>query len=260
MAPKYRTLWLSDIHLGTSASRANDLLDFLDDVSAEKIYLNGDIIDLERMKTRATFSDAHRNVIVRILQLAQAGIEIVYIPGNHDIQFREIIGREIFGIPVQLEASHKTEDGRTLLVTHGDLLDRAIRKGTTLGQFGARAYGMLVSLNVIVNQLGNRFGQEYLPVSAHIKKRLAAANDYIDRFERMAAIHARDRGFDGIVCGHIHRPCIREIMGICYANDGDWVEHRTALAETETGQLAILQWRRDEIVVDSLADVSPRAA
>ena len=260
MSSTYRTLWLSDIHLGTNASRADDLMDFLHNVSADKIYLNGDIIDLERMKTRAVFTDAHRDVLLRFLQLARSGTEVIYIPGNHDIQFRELVGRNIFDIRVALEAAHKTNDGRNLLVTHGDLFDHDIRKGTNLGQFGAGAYRMLVSLNVLVNQLGNRLGRNYVPISARIKRRLAAANEYIDRFEQMAATYASERGFDGIVCGHIHRPCIRDISGVRYANDGDWVEHRTALAETEDGRLQILQWKSDKVIEESSADVATQAA
>jgi UDP-2,3-diacylglucosamine pyrophosphatase LpxH len=256
----YRTLWLSDVHLGTNACRADDLLDFLDEVSADRIFLAGDIIDLERMKTRAIFPDSHRQVLGRLLQLSQTGTEVLYIPGNHDYEFRKMAGRDIYGIPVLLEASHETADGRRLLVTHGDLLDGEIRQGTTLGQFGAAAYSVLVNLDVVVNQLRSKLGRTYLPVSASIKQRLRTANEYIRRFEEIAARTAGERGFDGIVCGHIHRPCVREINGIHYANDGDWVEHRTALAESDDGQLQVLQWLSDEVVIEPAVRIAPLAA
>lgn len=260
MSLNYRTLWLSDIHLGTAACRAEDLLEFLEEVKADKIFLVGDIIDLEKMETRAIFPDSHRQVLARLLMLSQSGTEVVYIPGNHDYQMRQLVGRDIYGIPVLLESSHVTADGRRLLVTHGDLLDGEIRQGTTLGQFGAAAYSVLVNLDVAVNQLRSKLGRSYLPVSAGIKQRLKTANEYIRRFEEIAALTANDRGFDGIVCGHIHRPCVREIHGVYYANDGDWVEHRTALAETDDGQLQILQWQSHEVVAEPAIRITPLAA
>jgi UDP-2,3-diacylglucosamine pyrophosphatase LpxH len=256
----YRTLWLSDIHLGTNAARADDLLDFLDEVSADKIFLAGDIIDLQRMKTRAIFPDSHRQVLGRLLQLSRTGTEIVYIPGNHDCQFRQMVGRDIYGIPVMLEASHETADGRRLLVTHGDLLDGKIREGTTLGQFGSVAYKVLVNVDVVVNQLRSKLGCTFVSISANVKQHLSTANEYIRRFEEIAARTAAERGFDGIVCGHIHRPCVREIDGIHYANDGDWVEHRTALAESHDGQLQILQWQSDELMVETSGQITRLAA
>lgn len=260
VSSNYKTLWLSDVHLGTSACRADDLLDFLVEITADRIYLVGDIIDLERMRTRSVFPDSHRHVVARLIQLSQTGTEVIYIPGNHDHQLRALVGRDIYGIPVVLEASHRTGDGRKLLVTHGDLLDGHIRQGTTLGQFGASAYNLLVNLDVAVNQLRNLLGRSYLPVSARIKRRLNAANEYIRRFEEIAAKNAMERGFDGIVCGHIHRPCIRDIDGVRYANDGDWVEHRTALAESANGELQILQWHSEITVGESITGATPLAA
>ena len=163
-------------------------------------------------------------------------------------------------MPVMLEAIHQTRDGQRLLVTHGDQLDRQVRQDTGLEQFGAAAYRVLVNLDVIVNQLRNRLGREYLPISAGIKQRLNSANEYIRRFEEIAARHAAEHGFDGIVCGHIHRPCLREIDGIRYANDGDWIEHRTALAESDDGHLQILQWKTTEPVTQPMPQAPPLAA
>lgn len=260
MPLSYRTVWLSDLHLGNPASRAGDLLDFLRVVMADRIYLVGDIIDLEYMKGRPAFPDSHRQVVSRFIQLANAGTEVIYLPGNHDFEFRELVGRDICGVPVMLEASHTTGAGQQLLVTHGDVLDREIRRGTNLEQFGAAAYGVLLRLDVMINQLRSRLGHDYLSVSRRLKERLAAANEYIRRFEEVAAAYAGSRGFDGIVCGHIHRPGIRDINGVRYANDGDWVEHRTALAETNEGELRILRWEQNAIVVESDRESAPLAA
>ncbi|MEM8682924.1 MAG: UDP-2,3-diacylglucosamine diphosphatase [Pseudomonadota bacterium] len=241
MVSSYRTVWLSDVHLGTKASRARDLLHFLNSVDADRIYLVGDIIDLERMKSRPRFPETHRQVVSRIIELASSGTDVIYIPGNHDVEFRNVVGKVFFGIPVLLEAEHKTPTGQRLLITHGDVLDGRIRQGTNLQKFGAAAYKLLMEFDVLVNRMRLLLGHEYFSISASIKRRLSGANEYIRRFEIVAAEYALERGFDGIVCGHIHRPCVRMIKGCLYANDGDWVEHGTALAERPDGTLEVLE-------------------
>ncbi len=260
MSLSYQTIWLSDVHLGTPACRAGDLIDFLSEVRANRLFLTGDIIDLQRMKSRPRFPTQHRQVVTKLIELAGSGTEVIYIPGNHDYEFRDLAGRDICGIPVMLEAAHETQDGRNLLITHGDVLDLEIRRGTNLGQFGAAAYAMLLQLDVAINQLRSRLGHDHLSISRRVKERLASANEYIRRFEEVAARYAAVRGFDGIVCGHIHRPCVRDIDGVTYANDGDWVEHRSALAETEDGRLQLLHWERDEIIIELHPQTAPLAA
>jgi UDP-2,3-diacylglucosamine pyrophosphatase LpxH len=242
VAAAYRALWISDIHLGTSAARAADLLGFLDSVAADTIYLIGDIVDLQRLKLRPRFPPDHRRVIARLLELAQCGTRVVYVPGNHDVEFRHLAGRTLGGIAVELESRHECISGRELLIIHGDCLDHQVRRGTQLEQFGAAAYQWLVRADAGLNRFGNCFGHDCASISSRIKLRLKYANNYIRRYEETAARYAARRGFDGIVCGHIHRPAIRHIDGTWYANDGDWVEHRTALAETCDGQMQILQW------------------
>ena len=250
MRHEYRTLWLSDIHLGTSASRASDLLAFLDDVSAEVIYLTGDIIDLQRLKTRPVFPHLHRQVVSRFLEIAKRGSRIIYIPGNHDVEFRQLAGGSICGIDVALEESHECTDGKRLLVMHGDCLDSGMRRGGYVERFGGAAYHWLIEADARLNRLRDRIGNDYSSLSTKIKLRLNSARDYIHRFEESAARYALKRGFDGVVCGHIHRPCIREIDGVYYANDGDWVEHRSAIAETASGQLDVLRWSRGTVVAE----------
>lgn len=247
MADKYRALWLSDVHLGTCAARAGDLLAFLERVSADVVYLTGDIVDLQRLKVRPWFPAAHRRVVSRLLQLARSGTRVIYIPGNHDADFRRFTGGTFFGISVEPDVAHACADGRSLLVTHGDCLDRFVRRGRRLERFGAAAYGWLVDADARLDPLRRRFGADYSSLSSAIKLRLKAVNEYIRRFEEAAARYAGNRDFDGIICGHIHRPCIREIGGIWYANDGDWVEHRTALAECADGRLLLLRWSGETV-------------
>jgi UDP-2,3-diacylglucosamine pyrophosphatase LpxH len=255
MSFRCKTLWISDVHLGTSASRAADLLEFLTSVHAEKIYLVGDIVDLERMQVRPQFPGVHRQLVSLLIRLANTSTDVVFIPGNHDYQFRDLAGTDICGIPVRLEAEHLTGDGRRLLITHGDILDSRIRHGTNLERFGAAAYGVLQQLDVLINQLRSRLGHDYVSIMSQVKRRLSSANEYIHRFEEVAAGYARERGFDGIVCGHIHRPGIRDIGGTLYANDGDWVEHRTALAEDDNGTLAILRWEAGGVYARDVAGI-----
>ena len=253
MANQFRSLWLSDVHLGTSACRASELLEFLTEVHADKIYLVGDIIDLERMKSRPRFPESHMAVVSKLISLAGEGTDIVFIPGNHDFELRELAGTDICGIPVQLEAVHETPTGEKWLVMHGDVLDGRIRKGTSLEKFGAAAYFFLTEADALINRLRRSLGHEYYSMSASLKARLSGAREYVERFEKVAAQYAGERGFDGVVCGHIHKPGVRMIEGVLYANDGDWVEHGTALAETQTGELKLLGWRQDAIQVGEAA-------
>lgn len=260
MRSHYRALWISDVHLGTPACRAEDLARFLSSVSADIIYLVGDIIDLEAMKVDSVFPDSHRIVVETLFRIAAGDTEVIYVPGNHDAAMRKWIDRDFGGIRVMLEAEHITGRDETYLVTHGDLLDAEIRHGTGLGKFGAAAYKTLVKLDVSLNLLRRKFGGDYFPLSAYIKSRIKLANQYIARFEETVAKQAALRGFDGVVCGHIHRPCIRRIAGIRYANDGDWVEHRTALAELSNGDLKLLHFESDATVAGQQSARRPEAA
>ena len=260
MAVSYRTVWISDLHLGNPAARADDLLQFLRSVRCERLYLVGDIVDLQRMKARPHFPETHRQAVQRILQIAIEGTKVTYIPGNHDFEFRDLVGRNLCGIDIMIEAEHHTASGRRLLVTHGDLLDREIREGNNLTQFGAAAYGVILQLDAKINELRRRFGKDHVSLSRRIKDRLASANEYIRRFEEIAASHARRRGYDGIVCGHIHKPNLLDFAGVRYANDGDWVEHQTALAEAHDGSLSVLCWEQAELRLVSGPTDAPLAA
>jgi UDP-2,3-diacylglucosamine pyrophosphatase LpxH len=240
----FRTLWLSDVHLGATPSRAEDLSVFLAANTADAIYLVGDVVDLERMKVKPTFIEAHRTVIGQLVSIAQGRTQVVYIPGNHDVEFRQMAGQQFFGVEIRLEATHVTATGERYLVFHGDALDAAIRKGTNLERFAAAAYTVMVEADARLTALRSRMGSRFAPLATRIKNRLSAANEYVQRFEQAAARYAAQRGFDGVICGHIHRPCAREIDGVRYVNDGDWVEHRTAVAEDASGKLYLLRYSR----------------
>ncbi|MBT8079192.1 MAG: UDP-2,3-diacylglucosamine diphosphatase [Gammaproteobacteria bacterium] len=260
MEARYRTIFVSDLHLGAEESRASDFLDFLDTVSADRIYLVGDIVDIERLQNRPLFPQSHGQVIARLVQLADSGIDVRYIPGNHDHPMRSLVGRDICGIPVMMEAEHQTANGKSLLVVHGDVLDGVVNKGSAQHSLGATAYRLIMRVDVTVNQVRGFLGQDYVSISSAIKNKVRLAYEYIRRYESCAAELAAERGFDGIVCGHIHRPCIREIDGVIYANDGDWVEHRTALAELQDGSLQLLHWKGGTVVTGTLSRPDTLAA
>ena len=242
MAITYRSVFVSDVHLGTSASRAADLLDFLNTVQTERLYLVGDIIDIEQMKGRSSFTTEHHKVVAKLLKLAADGTDVIYVPGNHDREVRALAGSELKGVQIKIEDTHVAADGRRYLVTHGDVLDQHVRKHSNLELFGAAAYQVLLEIDVQINRVRARFGREQIPISANLKQRVASAKKYIAKFEAFAAKYAKKRGFDGIICGHIHKPEVRDIDGVRYANDGDWVEHRSALTEDEYGNLALVHW------------------
>lgn len=258
MKQHFRTLFLSDVHLGAIPSRAEDLADFLSKITADTIYLVGDIVDLERMKVKPTFIESHRALLGQLVAIAQSQTRVIYVPGNHDVEFRQMAGQELFGVEIRLEAEHITAAGERFLVFHGDALDAAIRKGTNLERFASAAYTHLVEADVRFNQLKIRFGGRFAPLVTRIKNKLRAANEYIESFERTAAEYAGSRGFDGVICGHIHRPGSREIDGVRYVNDGDWVEHRTAVAEDADGNLHLLHYDPDGIDLEPQFTSRPR--
>jgi UDP-2,3-diacylglucosamine pyrophosphatase LpxH len=243
---RFRTIWISDIHLGTRGCNAAMLIDFLDHVDSEIMYLVGDIIDGWRMKRKFYWSAAHNDVVWRVLKRAKRGTRIVYIPGNHDEMFRQFTGLNFGGVEIKRKAIHDTADGRKLLVLHGDEFDAVMLAHRWLAFVGDAAYGALMRLNTVVNAVRQRMGLPYWSLSKVAKHKVKNAVEFIGRFEEVVAHEAGMRGVDGVVCGHIHTAEMRRIGGIDYYNDGDWVEGCTALVEHFDGRMEVLHWA-DEI-------------
>ena len=239
---RYRTVWISDIHLGTRGCNAALLVDFLRAIECETLYLVGDIIDGWRLKKGWYWPDAHNEVVRRILKLAHRGTRVVFVCGNHDEVLRDYAGLTFGGIELVLEASHTTADGRRLLVTHGDAYDSVVLYARWLAFLGDQAYTLLLGANVLLNAVRRRLHLPYWSLSAHLKRRVKNAVSYVCRFEDALAQAAVKRGYEGVVCGHIHSAEIREIGGITYFNDGDWVESCTALVEDKLGAMSIIDW------------------
>jgi UDP-2,3-diacylglucosamine pyrophosphatase LpxH len=240
----YRSVFISDTHLGTRGSRAEFLADFLKSVACENLFLVGDIIDGWRLR-RSWFWDHHHDEVLRlILRAARNGTNVVYVPGNHDEMMRKYIplGVEVCGVKMQMEAEHTTADGKRLLITHGDAFDSVVRHAKILALLGDWAYTVALGVNRYFNNIRVKLGYPYWSLSAWLKLQVKEAVKAIDRFEGALADDARDRGFDGVVCGHIHHAEMRMVNGIMYLNDGDWVESCTALVEHRDGRLELVDW------------------
>ena len=243
---RFRSLFISDIHLGTSGCQAEKLLEFLRLTDSQHLYLVGDIIDGWQLKRRFFWHQSHNDVVQKILRKARKGTRVTWIAGNHDEAMRHFLGVAFGGIEIADEAVHGTADGRRLLVIHGDLFDAVVQRARWLAFVGDHLYTLALYLNQWFNHIRARFGFPYWPLSQYLKHKVKNAVSYIADFEEALAREARRRHLDGVVCGHIHKAEIRDIGGILYCNDGDWVESLTALAEMDDGELRIIDWRTVE--------------
>ncbi|URW76069.1 UDP-2,3-diacylglucosamine diphosphatase [Sphingomonas donggukensis] len=239
---RYRAIWISDVHLGTRGCNADALIDFLDHVDSDTLYLVGDIIDGWRLKKKFYWPPAHNDVLWRLLKRARRGTRVVYIPGNHDEMFRQFAGLDFGGVLIRRQAVHTTADGRRLLVLHGDEFDAIMLSHRWLAYLGDAAYHAAMWANRWVNAYRRWAGLPYWSLSKHAKSRVKKSVEFISRFEEIVAHEAGSRGVDGVVAGHIHTAEIREIAGVAYYNDGDWVEGCTALVEHHDGRMEVLHW------------------
>jgi UDP-2,3-diacylglucosamine pyrophosphatase LpxH len=238
----YRTIWISDIHLGTRGCSADALLDFLKFTDSEYLYLVGDIIDGWRLRKSWYWAQSHNDVIQKVLRKARKGTKVIYVPGNHDEVLRDYVDLQFGGITVVDDAIHITADGRRLLVLHGDAYDGVVRHARWLAVLGDWAYNLMLAINHWFNVARRRLGYPYWSLSAWLKGKVKNAVEYVSRFETAVAEAAAKRGVDGVVCGHIHKAEIRDMAGVLYCNDGDWVESCTALVEHFDGRLEIVRW------------------
>lgn len=238
----YRTIWISDVHLGTRGCNAELLIDFLDHVDSETLYLVGDIIDGWRLKKKFFWPVAHNDVVWRLLKRARRGTRVVYIPGNHDEVFRQFSGLDFGGVSIRRKAIHETADGRRLLVLHGDEFDAITLAHRWVAHVGDVAYTVLMAVNRWMNAVRRWLKMPYWSLSKHAKAKVKNAVAFISQFEEVVAEAAGSRGVDGVVCGHIHTAEMRTIGDIEYYNDGDWVEGGNALVEHFDGRMELLHW------------------
>jgi UDP-2,3-diacylglucosamine pyrophosphatase LpxH len=257
MNKTYRSIFISDVHLGTYDSKADLLNNFLKHNTCDHLYLVGDIIDGWRIQqNKWRWKQSHTNVVRRILGFTKKGTRVTFIAGNHDEFLRLIIpyGVEFGNVEILNQAEHIGIDGRHYLVTHGDLFDGITRLTPWLAFLGDKAYDVVLSLNSKLNWLLHRFGFRYFSLSQYLKGRVKKAVDFIFQFEKNLAGYCKKRGFDGVICGHIHHAEIKEIDGVIYMNDGDWVESCTALVEHWDGRWEIIAWTKEKNVVENDSD------
>jgi UDP-2,3-diacylglucosamine pyrophosphatase LpxH len=237
-----RSVFISDVHLGTPDCKAAYLLDFLRQLQCQKLYLVGDIIDLESLSRRRWWHPDHGTVIAEVLDMARRGVEVTYIPGNHDAAFRGMVGQSICGVRIELDAVHVGADGRRYRVSHGDEYDPEQIGRSWMLHIGEAMHRFICWGNRRVNAWRRRMALPYLPLSIIVKSHIGKALAYIRAYEERVAADARERGMDGHICGHIHYGQVRTIDGVVYLNDGDWVEHCTALVEDEVGAMELIHW------------------
>jgi UDP-2,3-diacylglucosamine pyrophosphatase LpxH len=257
---KVRTLFLSDIHLGFKRARTRELLAFLDGIDAETIVLGGDIVDALSLAKRFFWTDEHTQVLRALLARRRAGVRLVYLPGNHDASVAMFVEMLQGQIEVHREWVYRTSRGERYLVLHGDQFDEEVDCPAWLYWIGDRLYEATLLYNHRVNDLRHLFGRPYRPQTEKLKASVPTSARFIKRFETVAASQARHQGYDGVICGHIHRANLCRIEGTVYANTGDWVESCSALVETRAGEMQLLRWPQGAVASVSLQPAFADAA
>ncbi|MBV6658746.1 MAG: UDP-2,3-diacylglucosamine diphosphatase [Devosiaceae bacterium] len=243
-ARSFRTLFLSDIHLGSRGCQAQLLLDFLRYHDADTIYLVGDIVDGWRLKKRWHWPQAHNDVVQKLLRKGRKGARIVYLPGNHDEFLRDYLGLHMGGVEIIDSAIHESADGKRYLVVHGDQYDVVVRHAKWLAFLGDWAYNFALWVNTHVNFVRRKLGFDYWSLSAWAKNKVKNAVSFIGRYEDTLTHEAGKADVDGVICGHIHHATLQQVGDVHYINTGDWVESCTAVAEREDGTFELIKWTR----------------
>ncbi len=240
---KVKSIWLSDIHLGTSFSKAEELLDFLNHYKSDQIFLVGDIIDIWGMRSAWNWKRSHSRLIQNMIKLSQKGARIIYIPGNHDELFRDYVDLKFGDIEIKDKIEYLTRDGKRLLVTHGDAYDIFMQDSYRwLAHIGDRAFHLIQSVSRLTQRIRYWIGKDYWSLAGYMKQRTKSIARIIQRFEMALIGAARAEGYDGVICGHIHKAEIKTIEGLTYMNCGDWVDSCTALVEDLSGEFRTIHW------------------
>jgi UDP-2,3-diacylglucosamine pyrophosphatase LpxH len=238
----FRSLWISDVHLGTKDCRADLLIEFLKQHSCDRLYLVGDIIDGWKMQSSNHWKKSYTRVIRRILKMAKQGTTVYYITGNHDEFLRRYANNHLDNIHLLNRCDHRTADNRRLLIIHGDQFDGVTRCSKLLRYLGDVGYELLMLLNRWYNRWRARTERGYWSLAGFLKQHIRRAKTYIEDYERAVVYACKKQAYDGVICGHIHHAAAKKIDGIDYYNTGDWVESCTALAEDQQGNIELIHW------------------
>lgn len=252
--PEVRSIFLSDIHLGTRACQAEPLLDFLREYESEQLFLVGDIIDFWAMKRGLYWSTHHNTVIQKVLKRARHGTDVVFIPGNHDEALREHVDTSFGQIRLLYEYVHTSADGKRYLITHGDEFDQVTKYHRWVAVLGDHAYAFVVRLNSLLSWTRRRLGiNGYWSLSGYAKRQVKSAVGFVFDFEDSVARYVKEQKLDGEICGHIHAAAIKTIDGIEYINCGDWVDSCTAIVEHNDGRMELIEWGIQRTPLDSIS-------
>ncbi len=252
----YHALWLSDIHLGCKDCKADFLLQFLESTSSDNLFLVGDIIDLWAIKKRLFWPDSHHQVLQKIIEIAQSDTNVVFIPGNHDELLKSYHHMNFANIDIHPFFLHHTIAGKKLLMLHGDQFDSEVCVSRYYAKLGDHLYDFLLFLNRSFHNLRQRFGHSYWSLASYIKRKVPKAQQAVERYQQAAFRHAIQQKVDAIFCGHIHQPALIEQEGILYGNHGDWIENCTLIAETDMGEMQLLQWNDELNCTQVLAQIN----
>jgi UDP-2,3-diacylglucosamine pyrophosphatase LpxH len=249
----FRSIFISDLHLGTKNLQSQKLLEFLSSNESEYLYLVGDILDLLQVQKKWYWPEINDRIVNTIFKKASNGTKVFYIPGNHDHMLRRFDGHNFNGVVIAGQIIHETADGCRYLVIHGDKFDPVVQKSPWLASLGSSAYELLLTVNRWTNLFRKAAGKEYKSFSAWLKHQVKVAVNFMGGFEEMVVRETDDYKVDGLICGHIHRASIRQIGKVLYTNSGDWVESCTALAENHEGCLGIIQWSKERPLMEQAA-------
>lgn len=239
---RWRSIWISDVHLGTRHAQADALLAFLRDSRSEYLYIVGDLIDGWEMRRKWFWNESHNTLIQKLLRKQRKHTRVIYITGNHDEFLEPFLGLRFGGLRLAREAIHEAANGRRYLVVHGHQFDGLTHFNRLLERVGAGVYDWILDLNLWLNRLRRRLGLGYWSLSAYLKQRTKQAIQYVTRYEEAMVHYAETKGVDGIICGHIHRAEIQRVKGLEYMNCGDWVESCTALVEDQNGHFSLVRF------------------
>ncbi|WP_150050540.1 MULTISPECIES: UDP-2,3-diacylglucosamine diphosphatase [Methylomonas] len=240
---QYRTIWISDLHIGSTQCQADTLLDFLKHNDSHKLYLVGDIIDFWALSKKMYWPGSHNTVIQKILRKARHGTQVIYIPGNHDENVRDYTDYVFGDILIKQSDIHTTAQGRRFLVVHGDEYDTIAQHHRWMAKLGSIGYDWLIQINRFVRSFRRIFGvQSHFSLAAYIKFKVKNVVQFMSDYEESIVKTLKKEGVDGVICGHIHHAEIKQIEGFMYVNTGDFVESCTAIVEHHDGRLELIKW------------------